>query len=218
MMTRKRGTFRGFFDSSVDVNRVIVLLWLMVVLGLLSLLVPAGVKLNENDVSGALVVIGSGLFMVGASTVFGSALGFLFGVPRRWEDGPPSNSGQQQRHSEGGYKPNTNLEQISDWLTKIIVGVGLIQLPEIVEFFDQLGNIAGPAFGPPPSGGIIAISLVVHYLVVGFFQGFLLAYLWLPGAFARAAKQLRDAERGNSEAERVEIEGGSQDRPAEPPT
>ena len=30
------------------------------------------------------------------------------------------------------------------------------------------------------------VSIVIHYTLVGFFNGFLLAYLWLPGAFTRA--------------------------------
>src|SRR6267143_4166822 len=42
----------------------------------------------------------------------------------------------------------------------------------------------------PPSGEVIAIAIVVQHLLVGFFQGFLLAYLWLPGAFVRATQGL----------------------------
>jgi hypothetical protein len=159
-------------------------------IGLLSLLIPAGVKLTRRDWAGALTVLGSGLFMAGASTLAGSVIGFLFGVPRRHESLSASNEGESNPEHVA-YRPNTNLEQISDWLTKILVGVGLTQMPEIIGFFKTIAMEAGPAFGDTPSGKIIAVSIVVHYALVGFFQGFLLAYLWLPGAFARAMQELR---------------------------
>ena len=73
-------------------------------------------------------------------------------------------------------------------LTKIIVGIGLTQFPAIGRFFVGLGREWGPAFGAPPIGTIIAICITVHYLIMGFFQGFLLSSLWLPGAFERAQK------------------------------
>jgi len=165
----------------------------MVVLGLLSLAIPAGVKFVEGDTAGALIVFGSGFFLAGASTVCGSAVGFLFGVPRHNESSPGPGA-QANAKREDGYHPNTNLEQISDWLTKIIVGIGLVQFPEGIALLKTLGTTAGPAFGTSPSGEIIAISLVVHYLLVGFFQGFLLAYLWLPGAFSRATSIIRDRD------------------------
>lgn len=106
---------------------------------------------------------------------------FMFGVPRyrrldREAQGP----------DQPTTAPNTNLEQISDWLTRIIVGIGLTQLPQISRFFENLANTWGPAFGPPPAGQLIAISITIHYLVMGFFQGFLLSSLWLPGALERA--------------------------------
>jgi len=61
-----------------------------------------------------------GLFLAGASTVAGSLVGFLFGVPQYRR---PDHS--STRNANSTTTPNTNLEQISDWLTKIIVGVGL---------------------------------------------------------------------------------------------
>jgi len=45
-------------------------------------------------------------------------------VPRSLQEVPSANG-------QPGYSGNTNLEQISDWLTKILVGVGLTQLREI---------------------------------------------------------------------------------------
>jgi hypothetical protein len=169
-----------------DVESVIALLWLISGIGLASLFLPAGAKALQDDWSGALIVVGSGLFLAGGAVLVGAFVGFLFGVPRRRESDESRRTNGNSTGQSEGYRPNTNLEQISDWLTKIIVGVGLTQIPAIVQFFEAVGTNAGPAFGQSPAGEVIAISIVVHYLFVGFFQGFLLAYLWLPGAFVRA--------------------------------
>lgn len=67
----------------------------------------------------------------------GGALGFLFGVPR-YKSAPDSQAvasmaGTTQQAI--AFIPNTNLEQISDWLTKIIVGATLVQLEPIGSSF-----------------------------------------------------------------------------------
>ena len=70
---------------------------------------------------------------------------------------------------EGGrrrsFLPNTNLEQISDWLTKTIVGVGLVQFREIGAALYGIGEAAGHAIGDipgvPGSGTVFAISTIV---------------------------------------------------------
>lgn len=187
-MSRLRKLAKQLSGPSGDIDRVLFLLWSMIVIGLLSLLIPASGRLSKDGWEGALTTVAAGLFLAGASTVGGSAIGFLFGVPRHRESG-----NEAELHFDPmRYRPNTNLEQISDWLTKIFVGAGLTHLETIKDFFVVIGNKAGPAFGAEPVGQIVAISVVIHYLLVGFFQGFLLAYLWLPGAFARAMASLRE--------------------------
>jgi hypothetical protein len=194
-----------------DVESVIGLLWMISGIGLASLSLPAGAKVAQDDWAAALVVFGSGLFLAGASVLVGAFAGFLFGVPRRRE--PPKLVQDKATVTSGGegYRPNTNLEQISDWLSKIIVGIGLTQIPAIVQFFKDLGQYAGPAFASSPAGEVIAISISVHYLFVGFFQGFLLAYLWLPGAFARA---IATPVRRESSVIASESDNGERDQPA----
>ena len=170
-----------FGSSRGDIPSVLALVWLLIAIGLLSLLIPSWAQEITHGWAAALTVLGAGLFLAGAATVTGSLIGFMFGVPRyRRLDR------EAQAPSQPTTAPNTNLEQISDWLTKIIVGVGLTQLPQIGQFFQNLGDKWGVAFGPAPAGQLIAISITVHYLVMGFFQGFLLSSLWLPGALERA--------------------------------
>src|ERR1700693_2432800 len=55
-----------------------------------------------------------------ASVGVGWVLGFLFGLPRCIEK--PEDPGLL------GYLSNTNLLDVSDWLTKIIVGISLVQI------------------------------------------------------------------------------------------
>src|SRR5216684_1230684 len=74
-----------------------------------------------------------GLLIAGAALAAGVLIGFLFGIPRtQQKEGQKSDPtiGSQPGVADG-YGVNTNLEQISDWLTKIIVGVGLVQLTVI---------------------------------------------------------------------------------------
>jgi hypothetical protein len=90
-------------------------------------------------------------FASGAAFFVGTIAGFLFGVPKartvssRTLLGSPdalaTNSDPQTNRDD--YKDNTNLEEVSDWLTKIIVGLGLAQFNNILEFLGTLGTKIG---------------------------------------------------------------------------
>jgi hypothetical protein len=168
-----------------DIPGVLALVWLLIAIGLVSLLIPAWAQKLSVGPAAAWTVLGVGLFLAGASTVTGSLVGFMFGVPRY------RRGDREAQTDRAATAPNTNLEQISDWLTKIIVGVGLTQIPAIGRFFENLGSKWGGAFGASPAGQIIVVSITVHYLVMGFFQGFLLSSLWMPGALERAQAETR---------------------------
>src|SRR5262245_24939954 len=63
-----------------------------------------------------------------ACLVSGAFIGFLFGIPRVLEEARKTEENQRNKRQENksaAYRVqvNTNLEQVSDWLTKIIVGV-----------------------------------------------------------------------------------------------
>jgi hypothetical protein len=93
--------------------------------------------------------LGVGILSGGAALMVGALLGFLFGVPRTLQGERPPDVLEEP--GEGGrpaeYRVNTNLEQISDWLTKILVGVGLVQLGSIIDAFGDLADSVGPAMG-----------------------------------------------------------------------
>jgi hypothetical protein len=84
------------------------------------------------------------------------------------------------------YAANTNLEQISDWLTKILVGVGLTQLPGIRKAFTEMVQFLGPAFGGRVYSPIFASVLVMYFLTCGFVLGYLWSRIVLPAQFQQA--------------------------------
>jgi pYEATS domain-containing protein involved in immunity len=162
-------------------------------------------SINSTGFRNALVFLGTGLMVAGASLLIGGLLGFLFGIPRTLQNvnstGPrnvdnanPANSGQKQTPpapapAETDYQANTNLEQISDWLTKILVGVGLTQVRQIsTKMYEVAGAVAG-ALGSPGGNRSFALSLMVYFLIVGFLFSYLWTRLYLPGAFREADSQ-----------------------------
>lgn len=123
-----------------------------------------------------------------AACAFGFAVGFLFGIPRVLQRDTPAANG-----AAGGYdqRVNTNLEQISDWLTKIIVGLGLVQLQQIPGFLKRVsywaaGSLPLQSNAQLPQVASFATAFLVYFVIVGFLAGYLLTRLYLAGAFRRA--------------------------------
>jgi uncharacterized protein YneF (UPF0154 family) len=126
-------------------------------------------------------VLGRGMLIACASFLVGVLLGFIFGIPRALQS-------QAQNQGDAGltYHVNTNLEQISDWLTKIIVGVSLVELGRVPELFGKLGAYLSTCLGELCKSPIVAVVVVVLFVVLGFLAGYLLTRLYLTGAFRRA--------------------------------
>ncbi|MEV7185730.1 hypothetical protein [Kitasatospora sp. NPDC093102] len=166
--------------------------------------------------------LGGGLVVVGASVVLGGGLGFLFGVPRVRGGG----TGEPQ----GSYAPNTNLEQVSDWLTKVLLGVGLTQLGSLGERLHDLGTALAPALGGGADVVPFAAALVLYFLVFGFLAGWLVTRLALPQALTETDRALdlflagQDRDRHGDKVgaddlrvramQQLGLLGGSAERPA----
>jgi tetratricopeptide (TPR) repeat protein len=149
----------------------------------------------------------TGLLWAVACLAVGWLVGFLFGIPKVLQSdaalaqaqGNAAASGQQGatpgRATAGAgatmsqaqriqFQVNTNLEQISDWLTKIIVGLGLINLKQVPDYINRLANFMGPALGE--DGGVMATAIFLYFSSLGFMGGYVTTRLWLAGAFSRA--------------------------------
>lgn len=126
------------------------------------------------------------MLVAGSAVASGSVLGFLFGIPKVAQEP------QQARGiwSESQYQVNTNLEQISDWLTKIIVGLGLVQLTSVPPRFGQLARFISQALTPAIPAALVGVILVYFASI-----GFLISYLWtrilLTIEFTRADREAR---------------------------
>ncbi|WP_035845402.1 hypothetical protein [Kitasatospora azatica] len=157
--------------------------------------------------------LGAGVMIACATTVGGALLGFLFGIPHALGAGSQS-SGQRT----GQYTTNTNLEQVSDWLTKLLLGVGLTQLGSLWQSARQLGHALAPALGGRVDAAPFAAALVLYFLVLGFLGGWLATRLLLAGAltqadgnalqlFSSAQEQLREGNEVGAEDLRVQAMG-----------
>jgi hypothetical protein len=123
----------------------------------------------------------------------GFLVGFLFGIPRVLQGDGSRNSAPG---SGGNYEQrvNTNLEQISDWLTKIIVGLGLVQLRTVPDHLYKaaqwMARSFTPNFTPEKAASEAAVSFagafIIFFSILGFLGGYLTTRLFIAGAFGRA--------------------------------
>lgn len=125
------------------------------------------------------------LSIAGAALLTGGLLGFLFGIPRTLQQETPEGSPQNPT-GKVSYRANTNLEDISDWLTKILVGVGLTQISSIPGTLQKYAEFTSSGLGNYPNSGVFAMGLGGYFLIGGFLFGYLITRLYLPGAFRRA--------------------------------
>ena len=137
-----------------------------------------------------------------ACALVGMLLGFLFGIPR-FLTRPGSVGAQSLSNSlppagGGGQPPvqqpaplgsiNTNLEEISDWLTKIIVGVSLVELQKVQTMLQGSAGFIAQSLGGP-SQTSFAYGLMIYFSVSGFLGSYLLTRLYLQIAFRNAASR-----------------------------
>lgn len=143
-----------------------------------------------------------GVMIAGASMLIGGLLGFLFGIPRTLQQAEPAQQLSPAADGAGkaankeaqkpAYAANTNLEEISDWLTKILVGVGLTQIGTIRGELWALAQRLAAGLGDSPGNAVFALAIMIFFSVSGFMLGFLWTRLYLAGAFRRADTDLSD--------------------------
>jgi hypothetical protein len=150
--------------------------WLIVAI-LLGLLAIAAYGL-EGSSAPPMTTVSVGCMTGMAAFVLGGLLGLVFGIPRSLQGSQVTDIAIQENGSRSSfakantnYQSNTNLEQISDWLTKILVGVGLTQLPAIGEAAGRLIAHIGDGMERPQ----VAESSLVGFLSISRLSAFLVA-------------------------------------------
>src|SRR6187551_1519423 len=88
-----------------------------------------------SQLEGSIGAVGVGGLIFLSAALVGALLGFIFAVPRviARENADPPVDGTSRKILD----TNTNLERISDWLTTMLVGVGLSQLTNLNDVFLQ---------------------------------------------------------------------------------
>ena len=160
---------------------------MLVVGSFLVAFVVLGVSLGSNTGQDFAVFAASALIAAAAASV-GAIVGFIFAIPRALQS-----SDIQPDHKYTRYLENTNLEQISDWLTKILVGISLVQISSLRPALAALGRNLAPMLG----GRAASAGIGVAICVTAALSAFLLAYLWTRVAvswtFALTGRDLGDA-------------------------
>jgi hypothetical protein len=144
---------------------------------------------------------GAGILFAGSAFIVGVLLGFLFGFP----PAPSGTSSQTAGQTSGAQSPNpslpagsgtggaqsrsvlenTNLREISDWLTKVIVGASLVELTKLPPRIERFATYMASAAQPPAvrawlPGAEYKPSSAVALVILSFFWscGMLFGYLW----------------------------------------
>lgn len=114
------------------------------------------------------------LFALGFSTI-GFLVGFVFGIPKIATQTTDVTTSQPNRRRL--LLPNTNLDQISDWLTKTIVGLGLVELNKIPGSIQTLASYLATLLGTGALSNGYCTAIVIEFPVVGFVGGYLVTRL-----------------------------------------
>lgn len=131
-------------------------------------------------------VLAVGLATAGAAMLSGMLLGFLFGLPRVSAVARASKTATDE---SSGLETNSNLDEVSDWLTKILVGLGLVQLGRLSHAVSHLGTELAPGFGGMPGAKTFVVALMLYSAI----DGFLVGYIWTRVDLSRIFKKAHES-------------------------
>lgn len=150
--------------------------------GLITLILSASVYTSPAK---AVSSAGIAIMVAFAASFAGGLIGFLFGIPRSGSRSTPAQNdllGIKVQRS-----PNTNLEEISDWLTKVIVGVGLTQVPSIVDHTQKIVSFVASGMLldlGAASSHVLAGATLVYFSILGFIYVWMSTRLYLSAAMS----------------------------------
>jgi hypothetical protein len=123
--------------------------------------------------------LGTGLIAGLAAFLSGCLAGFLFGVPRAISSGQLR---QQKDAAAPAYAPSSNLAEVSDWLTKLLLGAGLVQLTRlgapIGSLIDHVGSGLYRYHGDKAAAEVTAGALLFALAFAGILDGYIGTTMW----------------------------------------
>lgn len=176
--------------QAVKINRSISL-WptIIILAGIVAVSAGAAISPSYWDFFGLLLTLSL------ATLLGGMVFGFLFGIPRLNRNYDP----REDYDRTTKYSPNTNLEEVSDWLTKIIIGVTLTQMTKIPSYLQRIAdkvlqNTNCETMDCNFAGAVI-IAGIIYFFIAGFIIGYFYTRLFLPDLFSMMEEQrIRKAE------------------------
>ena len=128
-----------------------------------------------------------------ACLISGAAIGFLFGIPKILQGSKTAASEKQQQDYQ--LHVNTNLTEISDWLTKIIVGLGLVKLTKLPPYITSLAVALADGIRDKDRGVAMAFAYgtISCFTISGFLFGYLFTRLYLSKALSIADQESQES-------------------------
>jgi hypothetical protein len=132
------------------------------------------------------VEVSSAFLWAMAYFILGALAGFTFGVPKIISLNDQMSALQvgtlaTQTSQRNAIQENTNLTQISDWLTKIIIGAGLVQLRDIPFFIMRVAKrmALGMAENATKieSVNVFCAAIIIFFTTFGFASGYIIMRL-----------------------------------------
>ncbi len=142
-------------------------------------------------------IVAVGITISGGATLLGVLFGFIFCYPRvkRAQEAAAT-------QADIAVEDNSSLADISDWLTKIIVGVGLVELNKIPPALQRFSQFLSPgleAVTPAKgSGQVLALALLLYFFPLGFMFGFIWTRFYYQEALKGLLDKIRVLEKGKS--------------------
>lgn len=127
--------------------------------------------------------VGVGMATALAAFLTGCLIGFLFGIPRIVSSGQSRFDPQSTE-----YAPSSNLAEVSDWLTKLLLGAGLVQLTHLGAPIGHLINTVAAGLtattattattAPSSAAKVIAGGILFGYVTIGLLDSYIVTTLW----------------------------------------
>ncbi|MET3413800.1 tetratricopeptide repeat protein [Methylobacterium sp. 1030] len=193
-MSSRFGTERsGKPDAAGDLERSLsrvdraASVMALALVGVIAGYVVEATPANGSPLAGASVLFGIGL----AGALLGGLAGFLFGIPRLLtRDGQLASLARREPAEvtgpavvspssppAAGFRPlqgNSNLEEISDWVTKILVGLGLVHAGQVTDTAKGAATyVAKKGLAGYPGAELVVLPVGLS----AFLPGFLFFYL-----------------------------------------
>ena len=130
--------------------------------------------------------LGVGVLTSLAAFVAGCFVGFLFGIPRAVSSGElRQNQSAASAAGSSGLGASTNLAEVSDWLTKLVLGAGLVELTRlggpVGRLIDDIAaglHSSGASAASVQAAKVMAGAIIFGYLIMGLLNGYIVTTTW----------------------------------------